>query len=74
MSNKNNRNSVEGHVIKYLKKNKNLFIDYPELLNELNFPSKIKGSNKIIDLNVYRSNKIKIDYDQLKKQMKEIDI
>ena len=72
MSKKNNKSSVEVLVIQYLKKNKNLFLNYPELLNELNFPSQIKDSNKIIDLNIYRSNKIKKDYDQLKQQMKEI--
>ena len=72
MPKKNSRDSAEELVIQFLKKNKNLFLDYPELLNELNFPSQIKGSSKIIDLNVYRSNKIKIDYDQLKNQMKEI--
>ena len=72
MPKKNSRDSAEELVIQFLKKNKNLFLDYPELLNELNFPSQIKGSSKIIDLNVYRSNKIKTDYDQLKNQMKEI--
>ena len=72
MSKKNNKSSVEVLVIQYLKKNKNLFLNYPELLNELNFPSQIKDSSEIIDLNIYRSNKIKTDYDQLKNQMKEI--
>ena len=72
MPKKNSRDSAEELVIQFLKKNKNLFLNYPELLNELNFPSQIKGSGKIIDLNVYRSNKIKTDYDQLKNQMKEI--
>ena len=45
---------------------------YPELLEELNLASQIKKSHKIIDLNVYRSIKIKNDYDQLKKQMSAI--
>ena len=72
MSIKNDKDSSEELVIQYLKKNKNLFLDYPELLNELNFPAQIKESNKIIDLNAYRSKKVKNDYDQLKKQMTEI--
>ena len=72
MSKKNDRDSSEELVIQYLKKNKNIFLDYPELLNELNFPAQIKESNKIIDLNAYRSKKVKNDYDQLKKQMTEI--
>ena len=72
MSKKNYKDSAEELVIQYLKKNKNLFLDYPELLNELNFPAQIKESNKIIDLNAYRSKKVKNDYDQLKKQITEI--
>ena len=40
--------------------------------NVLNFPAKNIESNKIIDLNAYRSKKIKNDYEQLKKQMPEI--
>ena len=72
MSKKNDRDSAEKLVIQYLKKNNNLFLDYPELLNVVNFPFQIKRSNKIIDLNVYRSKKIKNDYDQLKIQMSEL--
>ena len=72
MSKKNDGNSAEELVIQYLTKNKNLFLDYPELLNVLNFPAQIKESNKIIDLNAYRSKKVKNDYEQLKKQMTEI--
>ena len=72
MSKKNDRNSAEELVIQYLRKNKNLFLNHPELLNILNFPSQIKGSSKIFDLNAYRSKKIKNDYDQLKKQLSEI--
>ena len=53
MPKKTERCSAEELVIQYLKKNKNLFLDYPELLNVLNFPSQTKGSNKIIDLNAY---------------------
>ena len=72
MSKKNDRNSAEELVIQYLRKNKNLFLNHPELLNILNFPSQIKGSSKIFDLNAYRSKKIKNDYDQLNKQMSDI--
>ena len=42
------------------------------MLNVVNFPFQIKRSNKIIDLNAYRSKKIKNDYDQLKIQMSEL--
>ena len=55
-----------------LKKTKIIFIKYPELLEELNFLSQLNESSKIIDLNAYRSKKIKDDYDQLKNQMAEI--
>ena len=72
MSRKNDNGSSEEFVIKYLKKNKNLFLNFPELLNVLNFPAKIQESNKIIDLNAYRSKKVKNDYEQLKQQMTEI--
>jgi len=72
MSKKNDGSSAEEFVIQYLKKNKNIFLDYPELLNVLNFPSQIKRSEKIIDLNAYRSKKIKIDYNKIKKQMSAI--
>ena len=69
---KNDNGSAEELVIQYLKKNKNIFLDHPELLDVLNLPNQAKGSGKIIDLDSYRSKKIKKDYDQLKNQMKEI--
>ena len=72
MSKKNTKSSAKELIIQFLKKNKNLFLDYPELLNELNFPSQIKGSGKIIDLNFYRSKKIKNEYEELKRQMSKI--
>ena len=72
MSKQNHRNFDEEIIIQYLKKNKNFFLNYPELLNDLNFPSQIKSSSKIIDLNVYRSQKIKNEYEQLKNQMSKI--
>ena len=72
MKKKNDKSSAEELVIQYLQKNKNFFINYPKLLNILNLPTTIKSSNKIIDLNAYRSKKIKEDYDKLKKQFSEI--
>ena len=72
MSNKKKQDSAEELVIQYLKKNKDLFINNPELLEQLKFPSQLKGTNKIIDLNAYRSKKFKDDYDHLKKQISEI--
>ena len=66
------KNSAEELVIQYLKKNKDIFLNHPELVEELNFPSKLKGSNKIFDFNAYRFKKFKNDYDLLKKQMSEI--
>ncbi len=72
MPNKNDKSSAEELVIQYLKKNKNLFLDHPELLDMLNLPNQNKGSGKIIDLSSYRSKKIKKNYDQLKIQMREI--
>ena len=72
MSKKNDKDSSEEFLIQYLKKNKNIFLDYPDLLNILNFPVKIKESSKIVDLNAFRSKKIKNDYEQLRKQMSEI--
>jgi len=72
MSKKSDKDSAEELVIQYLKKNNNLLLDYPELLSVLNFPAQNKESNKIIDLNAYRSKKVKNDYEQLKKQMTEI--
>ena len=72
MTSKNDKGSAEELVIQYLKKNKNLFLDHPELLDVLNLPNQNKESGKIIDLSSYRSKKIKNDYDQLKKQMKEM--
>ena len=72
MPKKYGQNSAEELVIQYLKKNKNIFLYYPELLNVLNFPNQVKGFGKIVDLNAYRSKKIKNDYDKLKKQISEI--
>ena len=69
---KNGKDSAEELVIKFLKKNKNFFINYPGIIKELNFPDKTPESEKIIDLSAYRSKKISKDNAQLKKQMLEI--
>jgi len=64
--------SAEELILQYLIKNKDFFVRHPELLEKLEFSSQFKGTNKIIDLNAYRTRKIKSEYDYLKKQMKEI--
>ncbi|PPR47939.1 MAG: hypothetical protein CFH19_00027 [Alphaproteobacteria bacterium MarineAlpha5_Bin9] len=66
------KNSYEESIINYLKKNTNFFIKYPNLLNELKIPNSIELSNKIIDLNAYRSKKFKEKYDLVKKKLTEI--
>ena len=58
MKKENDKNSSEEIVIEYLKKNKNFFIKYSELIKGLNFPLKDNGSEKIIDLDAYRYKKI----------------
>jgi len=69
---KNGRESAEELVIKFLKKNQNFFVNFPEVLKELNFLNKTQTSEKIIDLSAYRSKKISKDNDQLKQQISEI--
>ena len=59
-------------IIKYLKKNKNFFIKHPELLRELQFPLKDGGSEKVIDLQVYRYKKINQENIDLQNQMTQI--
>ena len=71
MKKKNNFTDQE-FVVHFLKKNNNFFIKFPELLNEMNFVTNSKNIGKIIDFNTYRSNKIKKDYELLKKQMSAI--
>ena len=72
MPKENDRNSVEELVTKYLKKNKNFFIKFPELAKELNFPLNDNGSNKIIDLDAYRYKKISQENIDLQNQMTKI--
>ena len=64
MKNNYDNYSIEEIVVKYLKKNTNFFLKFPELLEILNFNGQINKSNKIVDLNLYRTKKLKKDYDQ----------
>ena len=61
MTNKKKNYSEKEFVIDYLKKNKDFFIQFPFLINEINFPTQLEGFNRILDLNAYRSKKIKND-------------
>tara|TARA_B100000029_G_scaffold493647_2_gene556422 strand:- start:1414 stop:2070 length:657 start_codon:yes stop_codon:yes gene_type:complete len=66
------KNDEEEFVIKFLKKNKNIFLKYPELVEILNFPNNKQKSSKVVDLNIYRYQKIKNNYDELKLKMLEL--
>jgi len=72
MAKENGKDSAEELVIKYLKKNKNFFIKYPELTKELNFPLKDNDSDKVIDLAAYRYKKISRENIDLQSQMTKI--
>ena len=72
MSKKNDKNSSEELVIDYLKKNKNFFIKYPELITELDFYFQDNGSDKVIDLDAYRYKKISQQNIDLQNQMTKI--
>ena len=72
MNKKDDNSSAEELVQKFLKKNKNFFIKYPELLKELQFPLKDEGSDKVIDLQVYRYKKINQENIDLQNQMTQI--
>ena len=72
MNKKDDNSSTEELVQKFLKKNKNFFIQHPELLKELQFPLKDEGSDKIIDLQVYRYKKINQENIDLQNQMTQI--
>ena len=72
MSKEIDRNSAAELVIKYLKKNKNFFIKFPELIKELNFPLIDNGSDKVIDLEAYRYKKISQANIDLQNQMTQI--
>ena len=72
MTRKNNNGSAEELVQNFLKKNKNFFIKHPELLKELQFPLKDEGSDKVIDLQIYRYKKINQENIDLQNQMTQI--
>ena len=72
MNKKRERDSAKEFIIQYLKNNKDIFLNYPELLEELDFPIQLKGHNKVFDLNAYRSRKFKNEYDEIKIKMSEI--
>ena len=72
MKTKDENSSKEELVKKFLKKNKNFFIKYPEIIRGLQVPLKDKGSDKIIDLQVYRYKKINQENIDLQNQMTQI--
>ena len=72
MKRKDDNSSAEELVQNFLKKNKNFFIKHPELLKELQFPLKHEGSDKVIDLQVYRYKKINQENIDLQNQMTQI--
>ena len=72
MKRKDDNRSAEELIQNFLKKNKNFFIKHPELLKELQFPLKDEGSDKVIDLQVYRYKKINQENIDLQNQMTQI--
>ena len=72
MKKKDDNSSAEELVKGFLKKNKNFFLKHSELLKELQFPLKDTGSNKVIDLQVYRYKKINQENIDLQNQMTKI--
>jgi Uncharacterized protein conserved in bacteria len=72
MKRKNDNSSPEELVKNFLKKNKNFFLKHHDLLKELQFPTKNEGSDKVIDLQVYRYKKINQENIDLQNQMTQI--
>ena len=72
MKRKDDNSSPEELVKNFLKKNKNFFLKNPDLLKELQFPTKISESDKVIDLQVYRYKKINQENIDLQNQMTQI--
>ena len=72
MTKKYDNSSSEELVKNFLQKNKNFFLKYSELLKELQFPLKDEGSDKVIDLQVYRYKKINQENIDLQNQMTQI--
>ena len=72
MKRKDDNSSPEELVKIFLKKNKNFFLKHPDLLKELQFPTKNRESDKVIDLQVYRYKKINQENIDLQNQMTQI--
>ena len=72
MKTKNDNSSPEELVKNFLKKKKNFFLKHPDLLKELQFPTKNRESDKVIDLQVYRYKKINQENIDLQNQMTQI--
>ena len=72
MKRKDDNSSPEELVKNFLKKNKNFFLKNPDLLKELQFPTKNRESDKVIDLQVYRYKKINQENIDLQNQMTQI--
>ena len=72
MNKKDDNSSAEELVLNFLKKNKNFFLKHPDLLKELQFPTKNRESDKVIDLQVYRYKKINQENIDLQNQMTQI--
>ena len=72
MKRKDDNSSPEELVTNFLKKNKNFFLKHPDLLKELQFPTKNRESDKVIDLQVYRYKKINQENIDLQNQMTQI--
>jgi len=72
MKRKDDNSSPEELVKNFLKKNKNFFLKHPDLLKELQFPTKNRESDKVIDLQVYRYKKINQENIDLQNQMMQI--
>ena len=66
------KNISEEIIINYLKKNKNFFINNPDLAKSLNFPLKDRSFDKVIDLEAYRYKKISRENIDLQNQITEI--
>ena len=72
MKRKDDNSSPEELVKNFLKKNKNFFLKHPDLLKELQFTTKNRESDKVIDLQVYRYKKINQENIDLQNQMTQI--
>ena len=72
MKRKDDNSSPEELVKNFLKQNKNFFLKHPDLLKELQFPTKNRESDKVIDLQVYRYKKINQENIDLQNQMTQI--